>query len=83
MTPEKSRLASDVDNCKIIGPWLGFGVKGLDELLGDWDGVGVLEIAGPRKVGKSVSNERTNGSSRMWLTADIVASFTCGIECTG
>ncbi|KIR43308.1 hypothetical protein I307_03611 [Cryptococcus deuterogattii 99/473] len=53
LTPEKSRLASDVDNCKIIGPWLGFGVKGLDELLGDWDGVGVLEIAGPRKVGKS------------------------------
>lgn len=62
LTAEKSRLASDVDNCKIIGPWLGFGVKGLDELLGDWDGVGILEIAGPRKVGKSVS-ERTNGLS--------------------
>ncbi|KIR67570.1 hypothetical protein I314_01987 [Cryptococcus bacillisporus CA1873] len=54
LTAEKSRLASDVDNCKIIGPWLGFGVKGLDELLGDWDGVGILEIAGPRKVGKSL-----------------------------
>nr|KIR87410.1 hypothetical protein I308_02354 [Cryptococcus tetragattii IND107] len=54
LTAGKSRLASDVDNCKIIGPWLGFGVKGLDELLGDWDGVGVLEIAGPRKVGKSL-----------------------------
>ncbi|KAE8540133.1 hypothetical protein D1P53_004071 [Cryptococcus gattii VGV] len=54
LTVGKSRLASDVDNCKIIGPWLGFGVKGLDELLGDWDGVGVLEITGPRKVGKSL-----------------------------
>ncbi|KIR56124.1 hypothetical protein I315_01189 [Cryptococcus gattii Ru294] len=54
LTAEKTRLASDVDNCKIIGPWLGFGVKGLDELLGDWDGVGILEIAGPRKVGKSL-----------------------------
>ncbi|WVO19698.1 uncharacterized protein IAS62_000988 [Cryptococcus decagattii] len=54
LTAEKSRLASDADNCKIIGPWLGFGVQGLDELLGDWDGVGILEIAGPRKVGKSL-----------------------------
>lgn len=34
--------------------WLGWGVRGLDELLG-WDGVGVMEIAGSKRVGKSVS----------------------------
>ncbi|OXG25687.1 hypothetical protein C361_01647 [Cryptococcus neoformans Tu259-1] len=54
LTAGKSQIASDIDNYEVIGPWLGFGVKGLDELLDDWDGVGVLEIAGPRKVGKSL-----------------------------
>ncbi|UOH79963.1 hypothetical protein LQV05_002612 [Cryptococcus neoformans] len=54
LTAGKSQIASDIDNYEVTGPWLGFGVKGLDELLDDWDGVGVLEIAGPRKVGKSL-----------------------------
>ncbi|EAL22038.1 hypothetical protein CNBC1760 [Cryptococcus deneoformans B-3501A] len=54
LTAGKSQIASDIDNYEVTGPWLGFGVKGLDELLDGWEGVGVLEIAGPRKVGKSL-----------------------------
>ena len=33
--------------------WGGWGVNGLDSLFG-WDGVGVMEISGARRVGKSV-----------------------------
>ena len=35
--------------------WGGFGADGLTALVGDWDGVGVVEISGQRRVGKSVS----------------------------
>jgi DNA repair protein RAD51 len=35
--------------------WAGFGLTGLDDLVGDWDGTGVIELSGPRRVGKSVS----------------------------
>ena len=35
--------------------WTGWGVHGLDGLVGeDWAGVGVVEITGQRRVGKSV-----------------------------
>lgn len=33
--------------------WLGWGVRGLDEML-EWDGVGAVEISGSKRVGKSV-----------------------------
>ncbi|WWD18064.1 hypothetical protein CI109_102511 [Kwoniella shandongensis] len=36
------------------GAWKGFGVGGLDDLLEEVEGGIVLEIAGPRKVGKSL-----------------------------
>lgn len=35
--------------------WTGFGVAGLDGLVGNWDGKGVVEISGSQRVGKSVS----------------------------
>ena len=34
--------------------WMGWGIEGLDGLLQGWNGVGVLEIAGPKRAGKSV-----------------------------
>ncbi|WVR05718.1 hypothetical protein IAU60_002742 [Kwoniella sp. DSM 27419] len=34
--------------------WAGWGLKSLDDLMEDWDGRGVVELAGPRKVGKSL-----------------------------
>ncbi|WVF70748.1 hypothetical protein IAT40_005542 [Kwoniella sp. CBS 6097] len=34
--------------------WAGWGIGGLDELVAGWDGRGVIEIAGPKKVGKSL-----------------------------
>ncbi|WVQ62381.1 uncharacterized protein L199_000521 [Kwoniella botswanensis] len=39
---------------EIEGSWKGFGIVSLDELFERWDGVGVIELAGPRKVGKSL-----------------------------
>lgn len=36
------------------GSWAGFGCSSLDELFGEWHGRGILEIAGPSRVGKSV-----------------------------
>ncbi|WVN85626.1 uncharacterized protein L203_100775 [Cryptococcus depauperatus CBS 7841] len=39
---------------QLQGPWQGWGIRGLDELLDAWNGVGIVEIAGPRKVGKSL-----------------------------
>ncbi|WVQ71164.1 hypothetical protein IAR50_000689 [Cryptococcus sp. DSM 104548] len=47
-------VASEMEYGDVDGPWRGFGVKGLDEMIESWDGVGLLEIAGPRKVGKSL-----------------------------
>lgn len=35
--------------------WTGWGTEGLDGLIGDWDGVGVVEICGTQRTGKSVS----------------------------
>ncbi|TYJ55899.1 hypothetical protein B9479_003422 [Cryptococcus floricola] len=46
--------ANEMEYGDVEGPWRGFGVKGLDEMVESWDGVGALEIAGPRKVGKSL-----------------------------
>jgi len=38
------------------GTWSGFGIDGLDGIFWDgWDGAGIIEIAGMRRVGKSVS----------------------------
>lgn len=34
--------------------WDGYGVDGLDGLFGEWDGIGVVEVCGARRVGKSV-----------------------------
>ncbi|ORX34218.1 hypothetical protein BD324DRAFT_637144 [Kockovaella imperatae] len=34
--------------------WRGWGPEELDKLLMDWDGIGILEIAGPRRAGKSL-----------------------------
>ncbi|WWC58414.1 uncharacterized protein I303_100954 [Kwoniella dejecticola CBS 10117] len=34
--------------------WSGFGVQSLDDLFEGWDGVGLIELAGPEKVGKSL-----------------------------
>nr|ODO02316.1 hypothetical protein L204_01049 [Cryptococcus depauperatus CBS 7855] len=39
---------------QLQGPWQGWGIRGLDELLDAWNGVGIVEVAGPRKVGKSL-----------------------------
>ncbi|WRT63960.1 uncharacterized protein IL334_000887 [Kwoniella shivajii] len=36
------------------GGWSGFGIPGLDELFDGWNGIGLVEIAGPRKVAKSL-----------------------------
>jgi len=38
-----------------LGPYKGWELPRLDSMLGQWDGVGVVEISGPRRVGKSVS----------------------------
>jgi hypothetical protein len=35
--------------------WAGFGLSELDSLVAEWDGSGIIEICGPRRVGKSVS----------------------------
>lgn len=35
--------------------WGGFGPSGLSQIVDDWDGVGIVEICGQRRVGKSVS----------------------------
>jgi len=45
--------------------WLGWGVRGLDELL-EWDGVGVVEIAGSKRVGKSVGVLLSPASDRLF-----------------
>lgn len=38
------------------GTWTGFGMDRLDSVFGDsWDGIGVVEIGGMRRIGKSVS----------------------------
>ncbi|KAK4685825.1 hypothetical protein P7C73_g4316, partial [Tremellales sp. Uapishka_1] len=34
--------------------WWGFGIGNLDSLMGDWNGVGVLEISGLKRVGKTL-----------------------------
>jgi DNA repair protein RAD51 len=33
---------------------VGWGLEGLDSIIGEWDGVGIVELSGPRRVGKSV-----------------------------
>ncbi|WWC86064.1 uncharacterized protein L201_000935 [Kwoniella dendrophila CBS 6074] len=36
------------------GIWKGTGIKGVDGLFEGWDGIGLIEIASPKKVGKSL-----------------------------
>ncbi|EIW72631.1 hypothetical protein TREMEDRAFT_70770 [Tremella mesenterica DSM 1558] len=56
--------------------WTGFGVYNLDQLLDAWDGVGILEIAGPKKVGKSllalhaVLRTLKDGGKAVWIDTD-------------
>jgi len=38
-----------------LGSFKGWELPRLDSMLGQWDGVGIVEISGPRRVGKSVS----------------------------
>ncbi|WVQ85646.1 hypothetical protein IAT38_007812 [Cryptococcus sp. DSM 104549] len=53
LTAVQCQKASDISE-SLAGPWAGFGVKGVDDKLEGWDGMGILEIAGPRKTGKSL-----------------------------
>jgi DNA repair protein RAD51 len=41
---------------------VGWGLEGLDGIIGEWDGVGIVELSGPRRVGKSVSNIWESGA---------------------
>lgn len=38
-----------------LGSFKGWELSRLDSMLGQWDGVGIVEISGARRVGKSVS----------------------------
>jgi DNA repair protein RAD51 len=51
-----------------IGRFEGWGLPRLDHVLNEWDGVGIVEIAGPRRVGKSVSLQH-----RVYLKALIIS----------
>lgn len=42
------------EKAKPVG-WQGFGALGVTGLVEPWDGVGVVELCGLRRVGKSVS----------------------------
>jgi DNA repair protein RAD51 len=33
---------------------VGWGLEGLDGIIAEWDGAGIVELSGPRRVGKSV-----------------------------
>lgn len=39
---------------------VGWGLEGLDGIIAEWDGVGIVELSGPRRVGKSVSPSPQN-----------------------
>lgn len=39
---------------------VGWELEGLDGIIGEWDGVGIVELSGPRRVGKSVSPSLKN-----------------------
>ena len=39
---------------------VGWGLEGLDGIIAEWDGVGIVELSGPRRVGKSVSPSLEN-----------------------
>ena len=51
---------------------VGWGLEGLDGIIDEWDGVGIVELSGPRRVGKSVSP-----SSHYRVELRIVISITC------
>jgi hypothetical protein len=36
--------------------WEGWGISNLDDLVDGWDGIGIVEIAGGKRVAKSVSH---------------------------
>nr|XP_019014769.1 uncharacterized protein I206_00855 [Kwoniella pini CBS 10737]OCF53550.1 hypothetical protein I206_00855 [Kwoniella pini CBS 10737] len=52
LTTQPSISGDDVQDDQEV--WAGFGVRSLDDLFEGWNGFGVVEIAGPRKVGKSL-----------------------------
>jgi len=39
---------------------VGWGLEGLDGIIAEWDGVGIVELSGSRRVGKSVSSSLEN-----------------------
>jgi DNA repair protein RAD51 len=49
---------------------VGWGLEGLDGIISEWDGVGIVELSGPRRVGKSVCP-----IFGVWLK--IVVGITC------
>ncbi|OCF38562.1 hypothetical protein I317_07672 [Kwoniella heveanensis CBS 569] len=44
----------DEDDGSEESAWAGWGISGLDDVVAGWNGIGVMEIAGPKKVGKSL-----------------------------
>ena len=74
------------------GTWSGFGIDGLNAIFEDgWDGCGIVEIAGMRRVGKSVSPSRQAGTSfssvddlrLAMLTFAVASSLACESAATG
>lgn len=56
--------------------WTGFGIDGLDSLVDDWDGRGVMELSGSQKTGKSVSpHESALGESGREVSHEIQAEL--------
>ena len=50
----EDELERDEGRKGIVDDFERWGGGALDELLGGWDGRGVLEVAGPQRTGKSV-----------------------------
>jgi DNA repair protein RAD51 len=49
---------------------VGWELEGLDGIIAEWDGIGIVELSGPRRVGKSVCP-----IFGVWLK--IVVGITC------
>ncbi|OCF33329.1 hypothetical protein I316_05070 [Kwoniella heveanensis BCC8398] len=47
----------DEDDGSEESAWAGWGISGLDDVVAGWNGIGVMEIAGPKKVGKWIDTE--------------------------
>lgn len=59
--------------------YAGWGVRGLDSLMGDWNGHGILEISGPQRTGKSVSHRRLRDTVRynQYLSSTVARATAC------